>query len=60
MKKILSTIFAVVLSLSITVTCLASGVCYLPDVTSEMSSPSFWADAKYYLGWTYFESTEKA
>ncbi|MBR5786959.1 MAG: hypothetical protein IKY41_09730, partial [Clostridia bacterium] len=91
---------------------LASGVYYLPDVTGEMSSPSFWADetdllmlydeivklntetistkgtsmydlkaqpevvdgialneailkssqadAKYYLGWTYLESEEKA
>ena len=90
----------------------AAGVYYLPDVTSEMSSPSFWADeadilmsydereklnietiatkgtsmydlkaqpevvdgidlnerilkssqadAKYYLGWTYLESEEKA
>ena len=91
---------------------LASGVYYLPDVTGEMSSPSFWADetdllmlydetvklntetistngtsmydlknqpefvdginlnerilkssqedAKYYLGWTYLGTEEKA
>jgi hypothetical protein len=110
MKKI-STI-AIFLILSTAVNCLASGVYYLPDVTSEMSSPSYWtegtdvlmsydeieklneetisaqgtnmydlkklpevvdgvalneaikkssqADAQYYLGWTYFESTEKA
>ena len=112
MKKILILVFSVVLYLNITATCLASGVYYLPDVTSEMSSPSYWtnetdvlmsydeidklnketisakgtnmydlenqpdvvdgislneailkssqADANYYLGWTYFESTEKA
>ena len=112
MKKILITVCSVVLSLSITVSCLAAGVYYLPNVTSEMSSPSYWAeesdilmsydeidklnketifangtnmydlknmsdvvdgvslneailkssqaDAQYYLGWTYFESTEKA
>ncbi len=110
MKKIC--IIAIFLILSTAVNCLASGVYYLPDVTSEMSSPSFWteendilmsydeivtlnketlstkgtnmydlkeqpevvdgvalnesilkssqADAQYYLGWTYFESTEKA
>ena len=44
MKKILILFFLVVLSLSVTVTCLASGVYYLPDVTSEMSSPSYWAN----------------
>ena len=112
MKKILIAILSVVLSLSITVTCLAAGVYYLPDVISEMSYPSYWtdetdvlmsydeidklnketisakgtnmydlknlpevvdgislneaikkssqADAAYYLGWTYLESTEKA
>ena len=110
MKKI--SIITILLILSTTVNCLASSVCYLPDVTKEMSSPSFWtdetdilmsfdeidklnketihagstnmydlknqlevidgvalnesikkssqADAQYYLGWTYFESTEKA
>ena len=110
MKKI--SIITILLILCTTVNCLASGVYYLPDVTSEMSSPSFWtdetdilmsfdeieklneetistkgtnmydlknqpevvdgialneaifksslADAQYYLGWTYFESTEKA
>ena len=97
---------------SITANVFATGVNYLPDVTSEMSAPSFWtdetdilmsydeivklnaetistkgtsmydlkaqlevvdgialneailkssqADAKYYLGWTYLESNEKA
>ena len=101
-----------VLALSTAVNCFASGAYYLPDVTSEMSSPSYWteetellmsydeieklndktvtakgtnmydlknqpevidgvglneailksskADAQYYLGWTYFESKEKA
>ena len=110
MKKI--SIITLLLILCTAVNCLASGVYYLPDVTSEMSSPSFWAvetdvlmsydeidklnketiaakgtnmydlknqpdvvdgislneailkssqaDAQYYLGWTYFESTEKA
>ena len=110
MKKI--SVITILLILCTTVNSLASGVYYLPDVTSEMSSPSFWAietdvlmsydeidklnketiqakgtnmydlknqpdvvngislneailkssqaDAQYYLGWTYFESTEKA
>ena len=110
MKKI--SIIAIFLILCTAVNCLASGVYYLPDVTSEMSYPSYWtegtdvlisydeidklnketisakgtnmydlksqpdvvdgislneailkssqADAQYYLGWTYFESTEKA
>ena len=43
-KKILSAVFAVVLFLSATVNVLASGAYYLPYVTGEMSSPSFWAD----------------
>ena len=110
MKKISFIVMLIILSM--TINCMASGVYYLPDVTSEMSSPSFWtnetdilmsydeidklnketistkgtnmydlknqpevidgvalneaikkssqADAQYYLGWTYFESTEKA
>ena len=110
MKKI--SIIAGLMILSTTVNCFASGSYYLPDVTSEMSYPSYWtdendllmtyeeieklneetvsakgtnmfdlknqpevidgialneailkssqADAQYYLGWTYFESTEKA
>ena len=110
MKK--TSIITILLILCMTVNCFASGVYYLPDVTSEMSSPSYWAnetdvlmsydeieklnketiatkgtnmydlknlpdvvdgislneaikkssqaDAAYYLGWTYFESTEKA
>ena len=110
MKKI--SVITILLILCTTVNCLASSGYYLPDVTGEMSSPSFWADetdvlmsyneieklneetisakgtnmydlknlpdvvdgialneaikkssqadAKYYLGWTYFESTEKA
>ena len=105
-------VLAVVLTLGITFNVFATGVYYLPDVTTEMSSPSFWtdetdilmsydeienlnketiaakgtsmydlknlpeivdgialneailkssqADASYYLGWTYLESTEKA
>ena len=110
MKKI--SIITILLILCTTVNCAAYGAYYLPDVTSEMSSPSFWtdetdvllsfdeidklnaetiqtkgtnmydlknlpdvvdgislneaikkssqADAQYYLGWTYLESTEKA
>ena len=110
MKKI--SIITILLILCTTVNCLASGVYYLPDVTSEMSSPFYWtketdvlmsydeieklneetvstkgtnmydlknqsevidgvalneaikkssqADAQYYLGWTYLESTKKA
>ena len=110
MKKI--SIIAGLMILSTTVNCFAYGSYYLPDVTSEMSYPSYWtdendllmtyeeieklneetvsakgtnmfdlknqpevidgialneailkssqADAQYYLGWTYFESTEKA
>ena len=27
-----------------TVNCFAAGIYYLPDVTSEMSSPSYWAN----------------
>ena len=111
-KRLLSIFLAVVLCCGTTANVLASGVSYLPDVTEEMSSPSFWtdetdvlmtyeeietlnkatfsakgtnmydlqnqpevvdgvalneailksskADAAYYLGWTYFESTVKA
>ena len=110
MKKI--SIIAGLMILSTTVNCFGYGSYYLPDVTSEMSYPSYWtdendllmtyeeieklneetvsakgtnmldlknqpevidgialneailkssqADAQYYLGWTYFESTEKA
>ena len=32
------------LILSTTVNCMASGAYYLPDVTSEMSSPSYWTE----------------
>ena len=42
MKKI--SIITIFLILSTAVNCLASGVYYLPDVTSEMSYPSYWAD----------------
>ena len=111
-KRIFTAIFTSILLLSMTAHCASSGVYYLPDVTSEMSTPSYWAnetdvlmsyneidklnkeiifakgtnmydlknqpevvdgvalneallksgqaDARYYLGWTYFESTEKA
>lgn len=110
MKRI--SFIALLLILSTTINCLASSGFYLPDVTGEMSSPSFWtnendilmsydeieklneetiytqgtnmhdlknqsevidgielneaikkssqADARYYLGWTYLGSTEKA
>ena len=110
MKKISVIVFLLILST--TVNCFALGSYYLPDVTSEMSSPSYWtdenellmtydeieklneetvstkgtnmfdlknqpevidgvalneailkssqADAAYYLGWTFFESEEKA
>ena len=110
MKKI--SIITILLILCTAVNGMASGVYYLPDVTSEMSSPSYWAtendvlmsydeidklnketiaekgtnmydlknqpevvdgislnegimkssqaDAAYYLGWTYLESTKKA
>ncbi len=112
MKKISSVILIVMLTFGITANVIAAGGYYLPNVTSEMSSPSFWtdetdilmtydeieklnketiaakgtnmydlkiqpevvdgvalneaiykssqADANYYLGWTYFESEEKA
>ena len=42
MKKIC--IITMLLILCITVNCYASGVYYLPDVTSEMSSPSYWTE----------------
>ena len=42
--KIISTFLVVLLIISTTLKCFASGVNYLPDVTSEMSSPSFWTD----------------
>ncbi len=110
MKKKL--LFLIPLILCTTVNCLAAGGYYLPDVTSEMTAPSYWtdesdvlmtyaeieklnretiaakgtnmydlknqpevvdgialnrailqssqADANYYFGWTYLESTEKA
>lgn len=41
MKK--TSIITILMILCMTVSCLASGVYYLPDVTDEMSSPSFWA-----------------
>ena len=43
MKRI-SSIFAVVILFSMTVNSLASGMYYLPDVTKEMSSPSYWTE----------------
>ena len=42
MKKISS--IAAMLLLSMSLNCLASGIFYLPDVTSEMSLPSFWTN----------------
>ena len=43
-KRIVSTFLAVVLSLSTAINCFAAGGYYLPDVTSEMSSPLFWTN----------------
>jgi hypothetical protein len=43
-KRIVSTLIAVVLSLGAAVNCFASGGYYLPDVTGEMSSPFFWTN----------------
>lgn len=43
-KRLLSMFLAVVLCCGTTANVLASGVSYLPDVTEEMSSPSFWTD----------------
>ena len=43
-KRILSIILAVILLLSMATYCLASGIYYLPDVTGEMSDPSYWTD----------------
>ena len=42
--KVISRCIAALIALSTPVNCLAAGVYYLPDVTSEMSSPSFWTD----------------
>ena len=42
--KITGIITIILLALSTSVNSFASGVHYLPDVTSEMSSPSYWAD----------------
>ena len=42
--KIISIFLSVLLSLSITANVLASGAYYLPDVTREMSSPSYWSE----------------
>ena len=42
MKK--TSIITILLILCTAINCLASGVYYLPDVTSKMSSPSYWAN----------------
>ncbi len=42
MKKI--SIITILLILCMTVNCFAAGIYYLPDVTSEMCSPSYWAN----------------
>ena len=42
MKKI--SFIVMLLILSVTINCLASGIYYLPDVTSEMSYPSYWTE----------------
>lgn len=44
MKKIISVFLATALLLSVSANCLAAGVYYLPDVTKEMSSPSYWSE----------------
>ena len=44
MKKTISIICGAILSLSLVVNCFASGVNYLPDVTSDMSNPLYWSD----------------
>ena len=111
-KRMACTAASLALCFCMTLCCLASGAYYLPDVTSEMSDFSYWADetdvlmsldeiekqneetisakgtnmhdlknqpevvdgvslneaikkssqadAQYYLGWTYFESTKIA
>ena len=43
-KGIIKSVFSVILSLSLSVNAQAAGIYYLPDVTSEMSSPSYWAE----------------
>lgn len=45
-KRIISIVFSVVMLLTMTANVSASGVYYLPDVTGEMSFPSFWAEDK--------------
>ena len=42
MKK--TSIITILLIICTTVNCLASGIYYLPDVTGEMSSPSYWTE----------------
>ena len=42
MKKIV--FISALLILGTNIACMASGRYYLPDVTSEMSSPSFWTE----------------
>ena len=44
MKKTISIFALVLLILGTIINCLASGINYLPGVTSEMSSPSFWTE----------------
>ena len=44
MKTKIIAIVSVLIILSISANCFAAGVYYLPDVTSEMSSPNYWTD----------------
>ena len=56
-NKIFSIIFSTLLILSIATNVFASGSYYLPDVTSEMSDPTYWADENELL-MTYDEIKE--
>ena len=44
LKKIKYAVLSAVMIFSFTVNALVSGAYYLPDVTKEMSSPSYWTD----------------
>ena len=44
MKRLLLSLLATVLLLCMSVNVLASGIYYLPDVTKEMSSASYWSE----------------
>lgn len=44
MKRLIMSLVAISLFLFTSVNVLASGIYYLPDVTGEMSSPSYWSE----------------